>query len=132
MSFTLSRARGHRLTPLLDVVIAPHGPYTLANGNRSRIRIGSELDLSNGSTSCNFESQESSTVRDGSIEHADIMPTWLHYHTEYLPTGRNDVVFCGVTKTNGAIFVAKVIMSQDTLSMASDTSSPRSCSSSRP
>ncbi|CAB3386998.1 Hypothetical predicted protein [Cloeon dipterum] len=35
------------------------------------------------------------------------MPTWLNYHTLNLPSGRSDVAYCGRTKNNQVIYVAR-------------------------
>ncbi|CAB3384070.1 Hypothetical predicted protein [Cloeon dipterum] len=34
--------------------------------------------------------------------------TWLDYHNEYLPSGRTDAVYCGFTRSNPVIYVARV------------------------
>ncbi|CAB3386997.1 Hypothetical predicted protein [Cloeon dipterum] len=35
--------------------------------------------------------------------------TWLDYHTEYLPSGRDDAEFCDLTKDDIPIYVAKTL-----------------------
>ncbi|CAB3386999.1 Hypothetical predicted protein [Cloeon dipterum] len=47
--------------------------------------------------------------REGFIERADTMPTWINYQTEYLRSGRNDAKFFGLTKSNRRIYLARTL-----------------------